>query len=262
MQAVILAAGEGKRMRPLTLERPKPLILVASRPILAHIIDALPREVDEIILVIGYKGDMIKRHFGDLYDGRRVRYVHQWMPAGTAHALSMAGPLLNKDRFVLICGDDLHGAEAFTKALSYPLEILAALPEPPSRFGVLELNDDHTLRNIIEKPDIPPTNLISTGAMIIDKRIFNYEVVRHENGEYYVTYPLGLFAKEHPIMVVEQDFWVPIGYPEDIKAAEKTFRPPLRGHLRGERAGDKANQQDTEEVKGEREHSEIFHAHF
>ena len=56
MQAVILAAGEGKRMRPLTLERPKPLIEVAGRPILEHIIDALPREVDEIILVVGYKG--------------------------------------------------------------------------------------------------------------------------------------------------------------------------------------------------------------
>src|SRR3989344_3920678 len=162
MQAVILAAGEGKRMWPLTLELPKPLILVAGRPILAHIIDALPREVDEIILVIGYKGDMIKRHFGDLYDGRRVRYVHQWMPAGTAHALSMAESFLRDEKFILMMGDDLHGRAAFEKALSYPLSILAATHSDPSKFGVLELNADGTLANIIEKPEVPPTNLIST----------------------------------------------------------------------------------------------------
>lgn len=221
MQAVILAAGEGKRMRPLTLERPKPLISVAGRPVLEHIIDALPEEIDEVILVVGYKADMIKNYFGDSYKSRCIKYVHQWMPAGTAHALSMTAPLLNEGRFVLICGDDLHGAEAFKKALSYPLSILAATHPDPSLFGVIELNEDGTLASIIEKPDIPPTNLISTGAMVLDTRIFQYEAARHENGEYYMTYPLGLFAKEHPVMVVEQDFWIPIGYPEDIREAEK-----------------------------------------
>ncbi|OGG41009.1 hypothetical protein A2118_01860 [Candidatus Kaiserbacteria bacterium GWA2_50_9] len=221
MQAVILAAGEGVRMRPLTLERPKALVPIAGRPLLEYIIDALPREADEIILVVGYRGDMIGNHFGNEYDGRCITYVHQWMPAGTAHALSMARPLLRDERFILLCGDDLHGAAAFEKALAYPLSILAATHEDPRKFGVLELNDDHTLKNIIEKPEVPPTNLISTGAMILDKRIFNYEVVRHENGEYYMTYPLGLFARDHPIMVVKQDFWVPVGYPEDISVAEE-----------------------------------------
>lgn len=221
MQAVILAAGEGKRMRPLTLEWPKPLVHVAGRPILEHIIDALPREVDEVILVIGYKGDMIKQYFGDTYGGRRITYVFQWMPVGTAHALSMAQPLLEDGRFILLCADDLYGGEAFEKALSYPFALLAATHSDPSKFGVIELNADHTLASIIEKPEVPPTNLISTGAMVLDTRIFQYETVRHENGEYYMTYPLGLFAKEHPIMVVEQDFWVPVGYPEDIKIAEE-----------------------------------------
>lgn len=224
MQAVILAAGEGKRMRPLTLERPKPLILVAGRPILEHVIDALPREVDEIILVVGYKGEMIKKHFGDLYKSRRIKYVFQWMAAGTAHALSIAEPFLRDERFFLLNADDLHGKKAFEKALTYPLALLAATHDDPSKFGVIELCADGTLASIIEKPEAPPTNLISTGAMIIDKRIFDYEAVRHENGEYYMTYPLGLFAKEHPITVVEQDFWVPVGCPEDIAIAEEKLR--------------------------------------
>ena len=207
-------------MRPLTLDRPKPLVLVAGRPILAYIMDALPSEVDEVILVVGYKGDMIREHFGSSYKGRTIRYVHQWMPAGTAHALSMAEPLLRDERFIFMNGDDLHGTGAFTEALQHPLALLAATHDDPSKFGVIELHEDGTLASIIEKPEVPPTNLISTGAMVLDKRIFNYEAVRHESGEYFMTYPLGLLAKEYPIQVITQNFWVPIGCPEDIASAE------------------------------------------
>lgn len=223
MQAVILAAGEGKRMQPLTFKRPKPLIPVLGRPILEHIIDALPKEVNEVILVVGYKADMIKKHFGDSYKGRSIKYVQQSTPEGTAHALSIARPFLNEGRFIFTYGDDIHGAAAIKEALSYPLAILAAEHPEPSRFGVIELNADGTLASIVEKPEVPPTNLISTGAMVLDTRIFQYEMVR-ENGEYLLTHPLGLFAQDHPIMVVEQDFWIPIGYPEDIQLAEERLR--------------------------------------
>lgn len=208
-------------MQPLTLERPKPLVLVAGKPLLEHIIDALPSAVDEIILVVGYKADMITQHFGDSYQGRRMRYVLQWMAAGTAHALSMAAPLLNGKRFFMLNADDIHGMQALEEALNYPLALLAATHAEPSKFGVIELNADHTLASIIEKPLNPPSNLISTGAMILDSRIFNYEAARHQNGEYFMTYPLGLFAKEHPITVVEQELWIPVGYLEDISGAER-----------------------------------------
>ncbi len=207
-------------MRPLTLERPKPLVLVAGRPLLEHIIDALPPEVDEIILIVGYKADMLKEHFGDTYKGRMIRYIRQWMPAGTAHALSMAEPFLRNERFILMNADDLHGTPALREALSHPLAILVAQHPEPSKFGVIGLNEDVTLASIVEKPEHPATNLISTGAMVLDKRIFDYEVVRHESGEYFMTYPLNLFAKDHAIAVVTQDFWIPVGYPEDIATAE------------------------------------------
>ncbi len=211
-------------MRPLTLERPKPLILIADKTLLEHIIDALPAEIDEIILVIGYKGDMIRAHFGDSYKGRSIRYVQQWMPAGTAHALSMAVPLLTDDRFLLMCADDLHGEKALEEALSHPLSILVAEHEDPSRFGVIELTHDHMLASIIEKPEHPASNLISTGAMVLDRHIFDYEVARHESGEYYMTYPLNFYARDYPIKVVTQDFWLPIGYPEDIALAEEALK--------------------------------------
>ena len=75
MQCVILAAGKGERMRPLTNDRPKPLVLVLGRPLLEHIIEALPAAIDEIILVVGYRGEQIQKHFGTEYGGRRVHYV-------------------------------------------------------------------------------------------------------------------------------------------------------------------------------------------
>lgn len=220
MQAVILAAGEGKRMQPLTLERPKPLISVAGRPILEHIIDALPSEIDEIILVVGYKAEMIKEYVGDLYKGRAVKYVHA-EPLGTGYALAKAKSLLRGDRFLLMCGDDIHGSRALQEALAHPLALLAAMHEEPSKFGVIELRADHSLASIVEKPEVPPTNLISTGAMVLDARIFDYGMTRQSNGEYYLTEPLGLLAAEHSVRVVEQEVWLPIGYPEDIPLAEE-----------------------------------------
>jgi bifunctional UDP-N-acetylglucosamine pyrophosphorylase/glucosamine-1-phosphate N-acetyltransferase len=223
MQAVILAAGEGKRMRPLTLELPKPLIKVAGKPILEHIIDALPEEIDEVIVIVGYKGKMIEDHLGDSYGGRRIRYVHQWMPAGTAHALSIARPLINGP-FLFMYGDDIHGADAIKEAMKHKYSILAAPHKEPQKFGVVELREDGTLQAIVEKPENPKTNLVSTGGMMLDDTIFNYDAPRHESGEYYLTDPLSSFAAENPVMVIEQSLWLPIGYPEDIANAEAILK--------------------------------------
>lgn len=223
MKAVILVAGEGTRMRPLTLEKPKPLIEVAGKPILEHIMDALPGEVDEIILVIGYKGNMIKERYGDSYKGRPIRYVHQWMPAGTAHALSIARPFLD-GRFLFLFGDDIHGAEALAELVKHPYGMLAATHPEPSKFGVIERNEDGTLKAIIEKPANPTSNLINPGGIVLDERIFDYPAPRHESGEYYVTDPISMFAEDFPVMVVEQPLWIPVGYPEDIDKAERILK--------------------------------------
>ena len=227
MQAVILAGGEGKRMRPLTERQPKPLIEVAGKPIIEHVMDVLPLEVDEIIIVIGYKGDMIRERLGDFYSGKRIRYVHQWMPCGTAHALSLARPLLS-GRFLLLNADDLHGPAAIIEALVYPLSIIVAPHPEPEKFGVIKKRADGTLEEIVEKPETPMGNLVSTGAMVLDDRLFNYEAERHANGEYYMTNPLGKLAKELPVRVVEQDLWIPLGYPEDIPKAEEILKARSR----------------------------------
>lgn len=224
MQAVILAAGEGTRMRPLTLTQPKPLVTVTGKPLLEYVMDALPQEIDEIIMVIGYKGDMLKERYGDAYKGRSIRYVHQWMAAGTAHALSLARPLLT-GRFLLLNADDIVGAEALKEAIAHPLSILVAPHAEPQKFGVITKREDGTMEEIVEKPEQPKSNLVSTGAMVLDERLFGYPAPRHEKtGEYFMTQPLAELAKEHPVMVVEQPLWIPVGYPEDIEKAEAMLR--------------------------------------
>lgn len=223
MQAVILAAGVGKRMLPLTLTRPKPLVEVGGKPIIEHVIDALPSEIDDIIIVVGYKAEMIQERLGKSYGGRKIRYVVQEKPEGTAHALRLAEPFL-KGRFFFMFADDLHGKEDLKEALKHDLAILAAEHVDPSRFGVIEVKKDGTLANILEKPDQPTSNLVSTGAMVLDERIFNYSVERHESGEYYLTPALARLAAEHSVAVVKQGFWVPLATPEDVLNAEKVLK--------------------------------------
>lgn len=223
MQAVIMAAGEGKRMRPLTLLKPKPLIEVAGKTILEHVLDVLPSEIDEVIIVIGYKGDMIQKHFGDSYKGRPLRYVHQWMPAGTAHALSLARPFLT-GKFLMLNADDILGPEALVEAIKHPLAILVATHSEPEKMGVIEKKEDGTLHAIEEKPEKPKSNLINTGTMVLDERLFSFEAPRHVTGEYYMTDPMSSLAKEHPVIVVEQPLWIPVGFPDDIAKAEAKLK--------------------------------------
>ncbi|MCA9363684.1 NTP transferase domain-containing protein [Candidatus Kaiserbacteria bacterium] len=223
MQCVILAAGEGTRLRPLTLEVPKALVPVSGKPLINHIVEALPSAIDEIFMVTGYREEQIKAHCGSEFCGRKVTYVHQEVPEGTAAALFLCKDLLN-GRFLIMLGDDIHGAEDIARAVSYTRSILVSVVTNPERFGVVTENPDGTLAEVVEKPTHAPSNLASTGTMVLDEHIFEYDIPKEgriEGREYYLTDVLARYAKDFPIAVVEQTLWIPIGYPEDIEKAEK-----------------------------------------
>lgn len=225
MQCVILASGEGTRMRPLTLERPKTLLTAAGEPLLSHIVRALPEEVSELVLVVGYRGEMIREYCGDRFLGRTVRYAEQAsMRGGTGDALLAAQGLLH-DRFLVMYADDIHGATALKRVVACEYAVLAARAEHPERFGVIEQRENGTLACIVEKPERPSTNLVNIGGFVLDTDIFRYPAAPSVRGEVEIVDMVTRFAEDHPVEVIEQELWIPVGYPEDLeKAAEALVR--------------------------------------
>lgn len=220
MQCVILAAGKGTRLRPLTDNTPKQLVKVAGKPLIDYIVEALPSAVDELVIVVGYLGDQIKAYCGDEFHGKKVTYLEQETPEGTAKALWLCKDLL-KGRFMFMFGDDIHGKEDIARAMSFTRSLLVSSVESPEKFGIVVRNPDGTLGIMIEKPEHAPSNCASTGAMVLDDHIFEFEPETPVNGEYYLTEVIERYSKKYPIAVVEQNLWIPIGYPEDVLKAEK-----------------------------------------
>lgn len=222
MKAIILAAGEGVRMRPLTLTTPKPLLSLAGKPLLHRLVEALPEKVDELVFVIGYRGEQIKEYCGDRFLGRPVAYVTQPERRGTFHALELCEPLLRGgEPFAFFYADDLLDAETVAACLAHPLAAVTTQVEHPERFGVVTLNPDGTIRDIVEKPTSPTSNLVLTTAYTLTPHIFRYRPAPHPaSGEYYLSTALGAMAKEHPVRAVTAKLWVPIGTPEDLARAE------------------------------------------
>lgn len=220
MQCVILAAGKGTRLSPLTETTPKPLIKVNGKTLLDHIVESLPSAVGELVIVTGYLEDQIRNYCGDTFHGRKVTYVSQVEQRGTSHALWLCKDLL-RGRFLFMFADDLHGAKDIARVTSFTRAMLTFTTDTPEKFGIVVRHPDGTLAEMIEKPERPPSNLASTGVMVLDEDIFKFDPYAVKTkGEYYLTDVIREYSKQYPIAVVEQDLWIPIGYPEDIEKAE------------------------------------------
>ncbi len=232
MKAVIFAAGLGTRLRPLTDRIPKPMISVAGRPILQHTLEALPKEVTEAIVVVGYKAEAIRRHFEDAPEasgGRAVRFVEQPELRGTYDALLRAQPFLDGS-FLALNGDDLYGKEDLARLVrAEPFTMLAhrvASPNPYSHLATsggflcrIELNKDSTQY---------PERLVYVGACRLDGRFFDLAPAAAPNGELGLPHTLEKHLAAHPVRVIETSFWMPIGTPEELEAARAALEPGTR----------------------------------
>ena len=207
-------------MLSLTNNCPKPLIQVSGKPILEHVVRALPDEIDELILVVGYLKEQIQEVCGTEYLGRKVIYCEQEnIKGGTGDALMCARDSI-RGKFLFMYADDIHGKETLKKAVSCAHAILASYSDTPEKYGVLVPHTDGTLKEILEKPKGAPSNLINIGGWVINESIFKYQVPVSLSGELYVTDMLSEYAKDNPVEILEQDLWIPIGCPEDIPKAE------------------------------------------
>jgi glucose-1-phosphate thymidylyltransferase len=157
VQAVILTAGEGTRLRPLTASRVKGMITIANKPILEYVINALAQNnIRDIIMVVGYKKERIMAYFEDGTDFNvKIQYVDQKKQLGTGHALMQAQPLI-KDRFIVLPGDNIIAPDGISKLLEKnqaDASMLLTRSDNPSKYGVVGMVGN-TVEHIVEKPEI------------------------------------------------------------------------------------------------------------
>ena len=232
MQAVVLAAGQGTRLQPLTDDKPKGLVEVAGEPILTHCFDQLLElGADELVVVVGYMKEKIIDHYGDEYDGVPITYTHQRDQDGLAHALLTAEEHVEDD-FMLILGDNVFEAnleDVVRRQRENRTDATFLVEEVPyeeaSRYGVCDTNDYGEITEVVEKPDDPPTNLVMTGFYTFSPAIFHacHLVQPSDRGEYELSDAVDLLIQSgRTIDAIGLDGWrIDVGYPEDRDEAEK-----------------------------------------
>jgi mannose-1-phosphate guanylyltransferase len=181
MQALILAGGEGTRLRPLTSTIPKPVVPLANRPHMAFMIDWLRRYgVDEVILSCGFMADGVRRVLGDGEElSVRIRYVEEPAPLGTGGALRFAGDLL-QERFLMLNGDVLTDIDLGVQLRQHEqtgarATIALIEAEDPSAYGLVTMEDDCSVTEFLEKPsaDEVATHLINAGVYVLERSILD-----------------------------------------------------------------------------------------
>jgi bifunctional UDP-N-acetylglucosamine pyrophosphorylase/glucosamine-1-phosphate N-acetyltransferase len=228
LKAVILSAGEGTRMRPLTLTKPKTMLPVAGKPIIQYNLEALRDSgITEILLIVNYKEKMVKDYFKDGKEfGVNISYKTQEKLIGTANAIKYSQNFV-EDHFIVLNGDIILDKELITEIIkeydNFKPDTLMVLTkvEDPSPFGVVEIQDNF-IRNIVEKPkkDEAPSNLINTGIYIFNKDIFEKIAItkKSKRGEYEITDSLSLQIENKKIVrgFETNKKWIDVGRPWEL----------------------------------------------
>lgn len=221
MQAVILAAGLGTRLRPLTDNTPKALVEVAGKKLVEYTLDNLPEEINEVVFVVGYLGDKIINHFGDNYKGKKVRYVEQNEFFGTGHALKICERVL-KNRFLVLMGDIIYGRTDMEKCLQHERCILIDRTTGPVNGGKIVFDKNNELENIIEGKHSEAEVFVNTGLFVITKEFFDYDLVKLEGkNEYGLPQTIVKMSREYPFKIEKADFWLSVGDYDELEKAEK-----------------------------------------
>lgn len=221
-QAVILSAGKGTRMAPLTYEIPKPMLKVNGKNLIEHKIEQLPDSIREVILIVGHLGQQIRDYFGDEFAGRKITYVQQDDLNGTGGAVFAARDMLG-DRFLVMMGDDLYDKQDIDEMIKYPWAILVKKSTAAFRGGDISLDADGNFLQIIEGPHEAGNHLVNAAMYVLSKEIFDYPLVAISDTEYGLPHTLLQVAEKYPIKAVEAHFWFQITSPEDLKKAEEAL---------------------------------------
>jgi NDP-sugar pyrophosphorylase family protein len=220
MDAVILAAGLGTRLRPHTLTTPKPLLSVRGRPILDWTLGALPPAVDRVVVVVNYLAEQVEAYLKTQTHVAEWAVVRQEQPRGTGDAVRSCHKQIRSETFLTLNGDDLYGAADAAALSRRPAGVLVHLVDQPRQFGIAFLKPDGTLDKLVEKPDLDGRRLANTGAYVFPRDVFAIELKLSARGEYEITDYVSALARTRTVHVVEATFWLPIGTVEVWQAAQ------------------------------------------
>ena len=230
MKAVIMAAGKSTRTYPLTLTRPKPLLPVLGKSILAWQIEALAPLVDGVVIVVGYRQEMIRERFGDEYQGIPITYVEQLEQRGTGHAVLQCAPCLDGP-FLVQNGDDLYDPRDLARLAASDCAALAMEVPAPRLYGIYETTDDKRVVRLVEKPEELFSNLANIGAYKFPVEVFDVlrDLPPSVRGEIEVTSAVQVLAETTGFSVVRtRGYWLPTGYPWHLLDVNKYFLDQCR----------------------------------
>ncbi|MCL0073447.1 sugar phosphate nucleotidyltransferase [Dehalococcoidia bacterium] len=238
MKAVILAAGEGKRMHPLTYTRPKVMVPLAGRPILEHLVLEIKQAgIRDFIFIVGYRDEAVRNHFGH---GERwgvsIDYMTQRKQSGTADALRPASGLIDGS-FLLANGDAIVASGEIRRIITRDGNTMGLVEtEDTTDMGVVEVRDGKVAR-IYEKAEPPPTQLVNAGIYLLTPEIFSAISATHKSsrGEYELTDSLQLLMEGGiPLSYEMIASWINISYPWDLLRANEELLIQMEPAIQGE----------------------------
>ncbi len=238
MKAVIMAAGKSTRTYPLTLTRPKALLPVLNKTILEHQLDALVGLVDGVVMVVGYKGDMIRQRFGGGYRGLSIEYVEQVDQRGTGHAVLLCEEFIDGP-FMAMNGDDLFDPADLARLAGAAQAALVKQVDDPRLYGIYEVTPEGRVIRLVEKPKVIFSNLTNVGVYKFTPAVFDVlkRTPLSERGEIEITSAVQTLAETSDFRVVQAEgYWLPIGYPWHVidtnaYLLENHFKPEMLGEV-------------------------------
>ena len=245
LKAIILSAGEGSRMRPLTLTKPKTMLPVAGKPIIKYNIESLrDNGITDILLIVRYKEEIVRNYFGDGSDfGVNISYKTQKDFLGTANAISYGEDFID-DSIIVLNGDIILDDEIIHEIikkynyLSPDTLMLLTEVEDPSAFGVVEIENGN-IKNIVEKPkrEEAPSNLVNAGIYIFNKDIFDKirETEISERGEYEITDSVSLQIEDNKTVIGHKTSkdWIDVGRPWELIEVNEELIGKLKTEIKG-----------------------------
>ena len=249
MKGILLHAGHGTRLRPLTHTGPKQLLPIANKPMSQYCIESMKDAgVTEIAVIIGGVGsNKVREYYGN---GERfnvkISYIEQDSPKGIAHAIGLCQNFIGNDKFLVFLGDNIihKNINDFSNEFlnsDDDASILLCEVENPSRFGIADMKNGK-ITKIMEKPKDPPTNYAVTGIYFLTSKIFRIieNLKPSWRNELEITDALQILLSEKNKISyhIITDYWKDTGTPEDILDASKKILENKKSYFYGEKTGD------------------------